>query len=102
MAFHSDNTLISNRELLTELALVPFRAIGRVMVNLSQNSANAVALRDLASVSDDALAAKGLTRAGIVSRAFRHAAYTPRLTGLAHDARGPSRGCPCAACCRNS
>lgn len=72
MAFHSDNTLISNRELLTELALVPFRAIGRVMVNLSQNSANAVALRDLASVSDDALAAKGLTRAGIVSQAFRH------------------------------
>jgi hypothetical protein len=72
MAFHSDNTLISNREMLVELALAPFRAIGRVLTNLAENNSRTQALQAIAAISDEELAARGLTRAQAISMTFRH------------------------------
>ncbi len=72
MAFHSDNTLISNREMFIELALAPFRAIGRVLVSLAENNSRTQALQAIAAISDEELAAKGLTRADAISMTFRH------------------------------
>jgi hypothetical protein len=72
MAFHSDNTLISNREMLVELALTPFRAIGRVLINLAENNSRTQALQAIADISDADLAARGLTRAQAISMVFRH------------------------------
>lgn len=72
MAFQSNNTLISTRELIVELALTPFRALGRGMVYLTENNSRAQTLRALAAISDEQLAARGLTRAEVVAMAFRH------------------------------
>jgi uncharacterized protein YjiS (DUF1127 family) len=72
MAFQSDNTLISNREMLGQLALAPFRAIARAIIFMAESNSRAQTLRALAAMTDDQLAARGLTRAEVVSMAFRH------------------------------
>jgi uncharacterized protein YjiS (DUF1127 family) len=72
MAFRSDNSLISNREMLVELALVPVRAIGRMFVYLTERNSRTQTLRALSEISDEQLAARGLTRAQVVSMAFPH------------------------------
>ena len=72
MAFQTDNSLISNREMLVELALAPFRLIGRVFVYMTENNSRAQTLRALSAITDEQLAARGLTRAEVVSMAFRH------------------------------
>lgn len=72
MALRPDNTLISNRELLTELVLTPFRAIGRTLENLTVSNARTQALQEIAAIPDDQLRAKGLTRAELISMTFRH------------------------------
>lgn len=72
MAFQSDNTLISNREMIVQMALVPLCALGRGLVYLTENNSRAQTLRALAAVSDEQLAARGLTRAEVVAMAFRH------------------------------
>jgi uncharacterized protein YjiS (DUF1127 family) len=72
MAFQSDNTLISTSEMIVELALTPLRALGRGLAYLTEHNSRAQTLRALAAISDDQLAARGLTRAEVVSMAFRH------------------------------
>jgi hypothetical protein len=72
MAFHPDNTLISNREMLTELVLLPFRALGRALVRLTETNSRTQSLRAVAAITDAQLAARGLTRAEAVAEAFRH------------------------------
>jgi hypothetical protein len=72
MAFQSDNTLISNREMLTELALAPFRALGRALVFLGENNSRTKALDTISTLTDAQLAERGLTRAEAVSQIFRH------------------------------
>ncbi len=72
MATRSDNTLISNREMLLELLAIPFRAIGALLHNLAENNSRMQALQTLAAIPDAELRAKGLTRADAVSMTFRH------------------------------
>ena len=72
MAIHTDNTLISNRELLVALALKPFQAIGRLLTSLAENNSRTQALAAIAAIPDADLAARGLTRAEAISMTFRH------------------------------
>ena len=68
MAFQADNTLISNGEMIRELVLAPFRAIGRGFEFLIENNHRAQALNALCEMSDEELAAKGTTREEAVQR----------------------------------
>ncbi len=72
MSIRPDNTLISNREMLLELLVTPFRAFGRLLHNLAENNSRTQALQAIAAISDADLRAKGLTRADAVSMVFRH------------------------------
>ncbi len=72
MSLRPDNTLISNREMLLELLAAPFRALGSAMQGFATSTARAQTLRELAAISDEELQARGLTRADVVSMAFRH------------------------------
>lgn len=72
MAIHSDNTLISNREVLVELALKPFQAIGQLLTRLAENNSRTQALAAIAAIPDTELAARGMTRAEAISMTFRH------------------------------
>lgn len=72
MALRPDNTLISNRELITELLLAPFYALARGIENYAESNARTQALRAVADMSDAELRAKGLTRADAIALVFRH------------------------------
>ena len=75
MSLRPDNTLISNREMLLELLVMPFRAIDKLLYNLAENSSRMQALQALqaiAAIPEADLRAKGLTRAEAVSMTFRH------------------------------
>jgi len=72
MALNTNNTLISDREMLTELFAKPFRAIGAGLMRLAESNARTQALRELAAVSDEELRQRGLSRAEAISMAFRH------------------------------
>lgn len=72
MSLRPDNTLISNREMLLELLVMPFRAIDKLLYNLAENSSRMQALQTIAAISEADLRAKGLTRAEAVSMTFRH------------------------------
>ena len=72
MAIRPDNTLITNREMLLELASLPFRAVAALLHKLAENNSRMQALAAIAAVSDQELQAKGLTRADAVSLTFRH------------------------------
>ena len=72
MSLRPDNTLISNREMLLELFAAPFRAIGSVLKSFATSTARTQTLRELAAISDEELHARGLTRAEIVTLAFRN------------------------------
>jgi hypothetical protein len=63
MALRPDNTLITNREILTEVLLAPFAALAGWVEHYATNNARTQALRAVANMSDAELAAKGLTRA---------------------------------------
>ena len=67
MTFHTDNTLISNREMLADLVMTPLRAVGRFIVHVAEASAQARALHEVNNMSDAALESAGLTR----SQAFQ-------------------------------
>ncbi|MEL6684578.1 MAG: DUF1127 domain-containing protein [Pseudomonadota bacterium] len=72
MSLRPDNTLISNREMLLELAAAPFRAIASLLGTLAISSARVRTLQEIAAIPDEELRAKGLTRADVISQAFRH------------------------------
>ncbi len=72
MALHPDNTLISNRELLTEMVLVPFRAIGGLLTKLAENNSRTQALRAIADIPEEELQRRGTTRAELITQTFRH------------------------------
>ncbi len=72
MSLRPDNTLISNREMLLELLVMPFRAIDKLLHNLAENSSRMQALQTIAAIPEADLRAKGLTRAEAVSMTFRH------------------------------
>lgn len=72
MALQSDNTLITNREMLTELVLAPFYALARGIEYYAENNATTKALRAVGQMSDEELAAKGLTRAEAVRMVLPH------------------------------
>ena len=72
MSLRPDNTLISNREMLLELLVMPFRAIDKLLHNLAENSCRMQALQTIAAIPEADLRAKGLTRAEAVSMTFRH------------------------------
>lgn len=72
MALRPDNTLISNREMLIELVLAPFRKIGDILMGFAVSNARTQALMEIAAIPEDQLRAKGLTRADLVSMTFRH------------------------------
>lgn len=72
MAIRSDNTLISNSEMALELALVPFRALGNLIVSLAENNSRTQAIQAINAIPEEELRAKGLTRAQAISMAFRH------------------------------
>ena len=62
MTFQTDNTLISNREMLTDLVMVPLRALGRAIVRVAEATSQARALHEVNNMSDASLQAAGLTR----------------------------------------
>lgn len=70
MALRPDNTLISNRELITELLLAPFYALARGIEKYAESNARTQALRAVADMSDAELRARGLTRAEAVRMVF--------------------------------
>ncbi len=72
MALRPDNTLISNREMLTELLLVPFRKIGAILEGLAVSNSRTQALKEIAAIPEEQLIAKGVTRADLISMTFRH------------------------------
>ena len=72
MSLRPDNTLISTREMLLELLATPFRAIGSGLKGFATSTARTQTLRELAAISDEELEARGLTRAEIVTMAFRN------------------------------
>lgn len=72
MALRPDNTLISNREMLTELVLAPFRAIGRTLEHLAVSNARTQALQEIATIPEEKLKAQGLTRSDLINMTFRH------------------------------
>lgn len=72
MALQPDNTLISNRELVLELLATPFRALGNLIIKMAENNSRVIALNALNAMTDEELAAKGLTRAEAVALVFRH------------------------------
>lgn len=75
MAFQSDNSLISNTEVLTELGyalLAPFRAFGAAMIKMAENNPRVRALNAITEMTDEELAAKGLTRDQAIRNAVPH------------------------------
>jgi len=72
MAYRSDNTLITNREMLVELFLTPLRAFGAWIERVAVSNSRTQALIAINAISDEELRAKGLTRAEVVSMTFRH------------------------------
>ncbi|MDP5358664.1 MAG: hypothetical protein NWR52_00700, partial [Paracoccaceae bacterium] len=72
MALRPDNTLITNREMLTELLLVPFRKIGAILEGLAVSNSRTQALKEIAAIPEEQLIAKGVTRADLISMTFRH------------------------------
>lgn len=72
MALRPDNTLISTREMIAELALTPFRAFGALMERLAEKNSRTMVLDAINAIPDAELRAKGMTRAEAVSMAFRH------------------------------
>ena len=72
MALQPDNTLITNRELITELLLSPFVALADGIEKLVTRNARTQALRAVAEMSDAELAAKGLTRSEMASMVLHH------------------------------
>ena len=67
MAYQADNTMISNREMLVELITAPFRSLLEFLIRMAEADPRMVALRTLSETSDAELAARGLTRQGVVS-----------------------------------
>ena len=67
MAYQADNTLISNREMLVELIAAPFRSLFEFLVRMAEANPRMVALRTLSETSDEELAARGLTRHGVIT-----------------------------------
>ncbi len=72
MATRATNTLISDREMLVELAILPFRKIGEWLTSLAESNSRTAALQAIADLSEEELAAKGTTRAELISQTFRH------------------------------
>lgn len=67
MAYQADNTLISNREMVVELIAAPFRSLFEFLVRMAEANPRMVALRTLSETSDEELAARGLTRQGVIT-----------------------------------
>ena len=72
MALLSDNTMISNREMLTELVMKPLRALGSVLEHMVVSNARTQALQEIAAIPEETLRARGVTRADLISITFRH------------------------------
>jgi hypothetical protein len=58
--------IISTREIFVELLATPFRAFGNAMIAMVERNPRAIAIARLNEISDEELAAKGLTRADAV------------------------------------
>lgn len=71
MSLRSDNTLISNREMLLELMSVPFRAIGHIFCKLAEDNSRTQAIQAINAIPEAELRAKGLTRAEAIGMVFR-------------------------------
>ena len=54
--------VISNTETLLELIAAPFRALGDLLIRVGENHPRAKAIEELSQISDEQLAAQGLTR----------------------------------------
>ena len=72
MAIQPDNTMISNREMLSELVMKPLRAIGSMLEGMAVSNSRTQALQAIWDIPEEDLRAKGLTRADVVSMTFRH------------------------------
>ena len=72
MAYQADNTLISNREMIGELLVAPFRWIYGGLMYMAENSYHAQALSRINKLTDEELAARGLTRAEAVREAMNY------------------------------
>lgn len=70
MAFHHDETVLSTRPRLADLALAPLRALMRGFLWLGENSAHAKRLRAISMMTDGQLAARGLTRDQAIAAVF--------------------------------
>ena len=72
MSLRPDNTLISNRVMLTELVLTPFRAFAHMVERSAENNSRTQAIAAINAIPESELRAKGLTRAGAIAMVFRH------------------------------
>ena len=72
MALRPDNTLITNREMASELLLAPFAAVARWIENYAVSNARTQAIRAVTEMTDAELQAKGLTRAEAMRMVFPH------------------------------
>ena len=68
MAYQADNTLISTREMLTELIAAPFRSFFDFLIRMAENDPRMLSLQALSRKTDAELAALGRTRQGELSR----------------------------------
>lgn len=68
----TDNTLISNREMLAELFATPFRAMAAGLMRMVETNGRTQAIREVVTLSEQELRAKGLNRSEAVTRAFHH------------------------------
>ena len=72
MALRPDNTLISTREMLRELAFKPFYVVGDILHRMAENNSRMQAVEAIMAIPEEDLRAKGLTRAEAISLNFRH------------------------------
>ena len=74
MAHHEMNTLMTTPEMIWELVAKPIRiaaaSVGNALVAMAENSSQMQAARRIAEMSDEELAALGVTRAEAVQRAL--------------------------------
>lgn len=62
--------IIASRPRIADAVLAPFRAIGRGLIRMAENSSRMKAVERLNALSDEELAARGLNRVDEVRRIF--------------------------------
>lgn len=71
MSDHNMNTMMTNREMALAVLALPFQALAGLFRKMGRSTSRIADLAALQSISDDELAARGMTRAEAVQRVLR-------------------------------